>query len=106
AAASGSASASSGTADSCRPAACPGGTCGNRRAFSFGVRLLGRLGAVEALELHAGIEHAHCRGIGCEVAIEALGVEDLRHQTAVSHGRRLAVAELPGLALQLRFDLG
>ena len=52
--------------------------------------------AVERFELHAFVENAHDRREGRGVALEALGVEDLRHQAAIGHRRRIAVAKPPG----------
>src|SRR5919198_6482489 len=57
------------------------------------VGLLGRLRAIERVELHAIVEHAHRYRVGREVAVIALRIEDLRHQAAVGHGGRIAVAE-------------
>ena len=48
---------------------------------------------LEGVELHAGVEHAHHVRHVVEPAVEALGVEDLRHQHAVGQRRRVAVAE-------------
>src|SRR5439155_25008309 len=96
------------TAGSCSPA-------GSRDAVgdsvsaqaSFGVGLLGGLRAVESLELHAVLEHAHRGAISCEVTVVPLGVEDLRHEAAIGHGRCLAMAELPASRTrELAFQLG
>ena len=50
------------------------------------------------VELMQCVEDAHHRRHVVEPAVQALGVEDLRHQHAVGQRRRVAVAEAPGRA--------
>src|SRR5687767_465474 len=83
---------------------------GNRAAYrgtdvgsSFGVGLLAGLGAIECLELHALLEYAHRRGIRSKLAVIALRVENLWHETAIGHGRRLAARE-SGARIQFRLQ--
>ena len=65
----------------------------------FGVRLLRGLGRVEGRMLHAGGVDALDGRISRHVDLEARGVEDLRHQAEIGHGRLVAVAVAAGLAV-------
>ena len=63
--------------------------------------------ALARLELHAAVDHAHDGRIPRHIGIEPLRVDHLRHEAAVGHGRRVAVAVPSGLrrAGKLRLDL-
>src|SRR4051794_12520527 len=54
--------------------------CGGCSSSSGSVRLVGRRGVLESLELGAGCLHRDDLRIGIERNIEAPGVEDLRHE--------------------------
>src|ERR1043165_3111837 len=79
---------------------------GTARSVLLRVVLLRWLGAIERLELHAGIEDAHQRRIGAEVGRVALGVEHLRHEAAIGDRRRVAVAEPAGAAAFIPIQVG
>ena len=67
-----------------------------RPSSSFGVRLLFGLGGVEGRMLHAGVVDALDGRVFRHVDLEALGVEDLRHQADIGERRPVAVAERAG----------
>src|SRR5438067_6892343 len=70
------------------------------------VRLLQRLRAVEAIDLHALVENSLDRGCADQWGIEITGGEDLRCKAEVGYRRRIAVAEPARLALlgEMRFE--
>src|SRR3984893_15209879 len=63
------------------------------------VRLLGRLRAVEGVDLHALVENSLDGWYAGGCSVEISGGEDLRRKADVGHGRCIAVAELACLAL-------
>src|SRR6266550_261898 len=63
------------------------------------VRLLGRLRAVEGVDLHALVENSLDGGYASRWSIEISGGEDLRGKADIGHRRHIAVAEPARLAL-------
>src|SRR2546421_6587318 len=63
------------------------------------VRLLGRLRAIERVDLHALVENSLDGGYAGRWSIEISGGEDLRRKADIGHRRCIAVAELARLAL-------
>src|SRR2546421_10157577 len=63
------------------------------------VRLLGRLRAVEGVDLHALVENSLDGGHTCRWSIEISGGEDLRGKADIGHRRIVAMAEPARLAL-------
>ena len=63
---------------------------------------------LERFEFHALVEHPHHRRCMRGIAVEALGIENLRYETAISHRWPIAMAEffaVPGVD-QIGFDFG
>jgi hypothetical protein len=79
----------------CRPRARRPGTGQSGTAsmpLRLVVRAVGGLRLLEGRMPHAGLERRHGARQPAEVDVEALAVEDLRHQAAVGQRRRVAVA--------------
>src|SRR6516165_10910645 len=76
-------------ADLARPTAHSGSEC---------VGLSVGLGRAKGVEGHASLEDRSQGGVVVERTIEALGIENLRHETNVGHRDGIAVAEATGEA--------
>eukprot|EP01137_Pigoraptor_chileana_P012682 Opistho-2@65302 len=71
-----------------------------RSQSSFSIGALRRMRPGKGVQRHAVGMHPHHLGHVFEPAVEALRIEDLRHQHAVRQTRRVAEAELAGHAAQ------
>src|SRR5512134_872166 len=74
-------------------------TSGCSNAGLLGVGLTARRGALKGFERLAVLLDSQQRGIRRDVALEAVGVGELRYQAAVGEARAVAVAEPARLAV-------